>query len=355
MRVVAVAGDAGGARAVLPVIRALVRAGVSVECRAYAAATAVWRAAGLASADPRGSDLAGVDGLVLGTTVGPEQLEPEYVRSAADRGIRSVSIVDAWVSYRERFLARDGLVHWPDRIAVADDEMRDGVIAAGAPRDRVVVTGQPAFDDLAPLATPEGREAARARVRAALGVAATELLVLFASQPLHQLHTVAQLGFDDRAVLGDVIRALHRVLVDHGRTALLVVKLHPREMSDPPPGPEISGDGLRAIVLGNDRIAPRELAAAADLVVGMSSILLVEACFVRTPALSYQPELRAADPLPTNRRGWSRAVTRRSDLEPAIAEELLDPASRQARQKVLANARVDGHAAGRVAKIVMAH
>jgi hypothetical protein len=356
MRVIAVAGDAGGARAVLPVIRVLRERGADVECRAYAAASAIWDAAGLTLYDPRSLEVDRADRLLLGTTVGPAQLELDYIRIGAERRVPAVSIVDAWVSYRARYASRDGTIRWPDRIAVADDEMRAGLLADGAPADRVITTGQPAFDELAALTEPSRRGAVRERIRLALDVAADESLIVFASQPLHQLYTPDELGFDDRGIAFEVASALADVIAARSRRGVLAVKLHPREMADPPRETPATRESLRVVRLADDRLAPpRELVAAADLVVGMSSILLVEACLVGTTAVSYQPGLRVPDPLPTNRRGWTRAVTSQGDLRDALDGELFDPATILARTAALAGARVDGGAAGRVADLVMAH
>lgn len=355
MRVVAVAGDAGGARALLPVIIELRSRGVEVDARAYAAATAIWTAAGLRPHPARPIDIGGADRVVLGTTVGPEQHELEYLAAAQAARIPVVSIVDSWVHYRERFTSSTGEVRWPDHVAVADEEMRDGVVAQGAPRGRVVVTGQPAFDELAPLSTAEGRADARAFVSSAFGISSGGTLVLFASQPLHQLYAPEELGFDDRAILGEVVTDLVGVMEARARSADLVVKLHPREMADPPPVPRSPGPAVRIHVAPDDRLPARVLAAAADLVVGMSSILLVEACLLGTPAISYQPGLRLPDALPANRRGWTRAVRDRGALAAALDGELYDDAARTARHVALATAHVDGGSAGRVADVVLAH
>jgi len=355
MRVVAIAGDAGGARALLPVIAELRSRGVAIDARAYAAATAIWTAAGLRPGPVHPIDLGGADRVLLGTTVGPEQYEQEYVAASQTARIPAVSVVDSWVHYRERFTSLAGEVRWPDHVAVADDEMRAGIVGQGAPPSRVVVTGQPTFDELAPLATPAGRRAARVRVCAAFGIPTGGTLVLFASQPLHQLYSTEQLGFDDRAIVAEVVTDLVEVVVARGGSADLVVKLHPREMADPPPVPLSPGSAVRVHVASDDRLSARELAAAADLVVGMSSILLIEACLVGTPAISYQPGLRLPDPLPANRWGWTRSVDNRGELAVALDAELYDEAARDARRTALVGARVDGGAARRVAEIVMAH
>ena len=62
----------------------------------------------------------------------------------------------------------------------------------------------------------------------------------------------------------------------------------------------------------------------------------MESCLWGKPVISYQPDLRFADPLPSNRLGWSRAVYRRAELQAALDAELFDPCARADRMRLLA-------------------
>src|SRR5262249_46082059 len=81
----------------------------------------------------------------------------------------------------------------------------------------------------------------------------------------------------------------------------VAVRLHPREHTAPdlecPPG------RLRVVL---DRTPDaRDAVMASDLVVGMNSALLLEACYLGAAVLSLQPGLRGPDILPSNRWGVS--------------------------------------------------
>jgi len=76
---------------------------------------------------------------------------------------------------------------------------------------------------------------------------------------------------------------------------------------------------------------------AADLVVGMNTELLVEACYLGCITLSLQPGLRHPDRLPTNRLGFSRAVYQENEIKPALLELLLNEKSRDAVLKSAVN------------------
>jgi hypothetical protein len=362
MNALVLAGDAGGARALVPVIRRLRETpGVSVECRAYAAAAVIWPAAGFdlePIAPPR---LDGADRVVLGTSVQPEQWELQYIRLAERAGIRTVSLLDHWQHYRERFMpppvgagfTDDGALVLPDAIGVMDERARAEMIAEGFPESRLVVTGQPAFDGLAEQGTAEAMAQARRRLQERVQASDDERLILYASQPLSQLYPEEALGFHERDVLGHLVEALGCVLERRGATAALVIKPHPREAGRPYRIPPVASSSLRPVVLDEPFASPRPLIAGSDAVVGMHSLLLLEACLLGRPVVSYQPRLRIADPLRSNEWGWSRAVYHREGLEAALEEELFDPAARAHRQRVLASVRLPGQATERIVDLVM--
>lgn len=88
--------------------------------------------------------------------------EQAVVEAAAALGIPSLSMVDLFALPGDAFLARP--VH-ASRITVLAEATRDNLVAAGVAPDRIVVTGNPAFDALlTPEAQAEGRiwRAARA-------------------------------------------------------------------------------------------------------------------------------------------------------------------------------------------------
>jgi hypothetical protein len=91
---------------------------------------------------------------------------------------------------------------------------------------------------------------------------------------------------------------------------------------------------------------------AADLVIGMSTMLLVEACLLGRVVLSIQPGLRFADPLPTNRWGVSRAVYSQEDIEPAVTSLLFDEAARVEAVARTAKIRVEPGAAQRIVRVL---
>ena len=135
-------------------------------------------------------------------------------------------------------------------------------------------------------------------------------MFVFFSQPLSKLEY--SYGYDEQQVLHLLIDALPKD-VD------LIIRPHPREdladlakFNNPP----------RVTVQRKEYV--HDLLMAADLVVGMNSEILVEACYLGCVVLSIQPGIcPEQDRLPTNRSGDS-APAYDARLIPGLLMALLD-------------------------------
>jgi len=157
--VVAVAGDAGGAAAVGPVIAHLRAGGVEVIALAYRQAASAWGPRGIAfdqldeqiSEDEVDAMLHrhGARALLTGTSVNGVDLERMFTRVCNRSDVPSVAVLDMWSTYSARFGAVEGKgADVPSRIAVMDSRARDAMLGEGFSAAQVVVTGHPGFDDL---------------------------------------------------------------------------------------------------------------------------------------------------------------------------------------------------------------
>lgn len=362
--IVVVAGDAGGANALAPVILAIQAGGqVSVEVLAYREAAGLWARRGIA-VQPLAESTTLRDGLdrlrranaalvLTGTSMNSIGLENVFIAAARQTEIPSVSLLDFWSNYARRFMDGSGQpTGQPNLIAIMDERARDEMIAEGFDPSRLVVTGQPAFDDLDHCrrqCTPEVRE----RIRKGLGVPAGGRLVLFASQPISTVfgESVADplfCGYTERTVARALVSALERIAERRGVELILAIRLHPRE--EPGALEELCGRRVRIMRPSGEE--GRTYAMAADLVTGMTTMLLVEACYLGCLTLSMQPGLRRADPLPTNRQGVSQAVYREEEIEPAIERLLWDNSAQGSLHAKLDCLRLDGGATERVVQLV---
>ena len=236
--------------------------------------------------------------------------------------------------------------------------MRRELLQAGFPAARLVITGQPAFDTLREFGSARQRQAVRAALRGAVERPFARTRVLYVSQPLSLQYSTQELGFHEDQVLADTIAALDAVLDGAATQASLLVKPHPRDVvAQIKRRIPVHSARLAVRVLDGSGVGQtldvRQLALASDLVIGMNSTALMEACLLRRPVISYQPGLRIRDPLPSNRLGWSRAVYDAGDLCAAFSEELFDTRHRRARLARLRRIDLPSGAAARIAALVL--
>lgn len=327
-RILAVAGDPGGAAALAPVVSALTNSSqYEVAPCAYAQASSLWQSLGLAPGpvDALPERLATADFLLTATSVNGKNVEQQAIALARDQGITSLTLLDFWSNYRLRFTDAKGQWVLPDRIAIMDELARTEMVAEGFPPERLVVTGQPAFDRLASARSAFTLQRRQA-LRSEMGVGETGYLILFISQPFADIYgspTAARtmLGFDEYAVLEHCVQALSQLARQHRSSLTLAIRPHPRESADK--FQTIREGGFRAAIWNTpDQL---EAALSADLIVGMNSVLLHEATLMGCPVVSVQPGLKIADPLPCNRNGTGVAVYDVTKLRTTLEKTLFGP------------------------------
>jgi len=351
--IVVVCGDPGGANAVAPVIEALrAQKRVEVIALAYRQARDHWAKFGL-EFQALEEDISRQAVLELlyqtkpallltGTSYNKVNLENSFIAAATMLRIPSLAVLDFWSNYAARF--SDGgtrLNCMPNRIAIMDERARAEMLAEGFDPATLVVTGQPALDDLKQW-RERFTDAQRAELRNRISVGENESLILFVSQPLADLYgddvsSPSYLGFTERIVLERVVAALDEIATEEKQAMLLAILPHPRETTEW--FARVRGRNIRVTVAGGE---PRDWAMTADLVVGMNSMLLLEAAYLACVTVSLQPDLRATDPLPTNRWGITPVVYRPEEIKPLLKKFLLDETSRRSlREKMNALAPED--------------
>jgi hypothetical protein len=289
------ARDAGAAAALAPVARELIERGDRVSIVAHGKAATAFELRRLpVLAFPGAPSHEQIEGLLVRHRT-DVLLTGTSMKAAADRawwdaarahGIANLALVDHWSNLSERFSHREDFDSLPDVIAVMDHNTVEALVAAGCPADRIRVTGQPYFDNLAHSSILARRPDARRD----LGVENARVVIVFASEPQARYYGSGPddprwLGYTEHDVLDLVSDAAREVTPD----ALLIVKLHPLEDDEAfvdladhgiAGGPEIRI--LRAYPTS-------DLIAAADAVVGMTSIFLLESATLGVPTVSVRP------------------------------------------------------------------
>jgi hypothetical protein len=273
--------------------------------------------------------------LLCGTSVNGLDFEKLLIDAANHIQIPSLAVLDYWSNYAARFSRLSGdLAYMPCLIAVMDHAARQEMIAENFDPDRLVATGQPAFDDLAACRArfDEGR---RRGLRGDWKIDSGQILVTFFSQPLSgsfrqavEAHGREALGYDEKTILPALVGALAEIGQRRAQEIALVIRPHPREPVHWYQALSAPACSLRLLVTTEGE--SRDWAMASDLVTGMTSVILVEACYLGCLVASLQIGLKGRDVLPTNRLGLSRAVYQEKDLGTCIEQMLFDRPARSA-------------------------
>lgn len=364
VRVLAVCGDAGGASAIAPVVRKTrERPDMCIELWAYGPGVEIIRSRLI---EPRVIPLDAddmmlqaiwrqfnPDVLLAASSVNEFEFERKFTKVARSCRVPSLVVMDACSNSDRRFGPSKGVFDaLPDLIAVPDSRSMAECIAAGIPKEKLVVTGQPAFDDLACRKAVFSLEK-RAVIRANMDVRPDEWMAIFLSQPLRQLTLsdnarLAFPGYDQYEVFSRLMNLLEREASARNRPGVLVVRPHPRE-DNPPAGQ--SGQTVR--YLCDRQHNPYEIMMASDLVIGMSSIALVEACYLGCPTLSLQPGAIYPEEVASNIAGVSASVRLWSEFDEKTTRMMFDDHYRSVYMQRLKAFTVDGKAADRVVSLIL--
>lgn len=355
--IVTICGDPGGAAALAPVLRKLQQdSTIALNNFAYLHAPTILEHAGIPSRTLSSGDVSqsralldelGASLLLTATSSNALNLEKHFVVAARQTRRPSIGVLDFWSNYADRFRDADGgLSATPDTLAIMDEKARTGLREAGV-RAKLVVTGQPAFDTLAERRrtfTNADRDAARL----AMGAEPSDCLVLFVSQAFDDLHGDAQarIGFDQHHVRRLVIDTLKSI---PSPRAVLAIRKHPRDAAIPLE----HHSGLR---ITHDLTPDRWHAVmAADLIVGMNSVLLLEATYLGGAVLSLQPGLIGDDTLPSNASGTSASAYLPDSAARLLEDYVRDPELRMRLRERASGSAPHGNATNRVCECIHQH
>jgi hypothetical protein len=345
--VLAFAREPGGADAIAPVVQRIRQRGrAQVVLLAKDFAVERFRAAGLEFeklevAGPN-ETLASVErlleridpGLLLTSASSrprDDMTEKWLWRAGQRRGIPSLAVLDQWQNYSLRFSGpgvHEYLAFMPSVIAVMDEGVRRQMVAEGIPAEKVWVSGHPRFDRLREFRATTQKEICRRRL-AELGVETDGWVVIFVSEPASRFFAGEE-GYDECGTLDQVLIALDQVAQRSPRRLSAIVKHHPRNLPEDFADLRFpTGEAALAVHHLTSQIDPWTLLLAADLVVGMISILLVDAVLLEVPTVSVQIGARNPGRCIAEQAGAIRAVGAAEELGPLLADLLANEENRR--------------------------
>lgn len=295
MKLLFAAGDVGGARALLPVIRLAHAQGIKV----YALEHGVLHSEGDANwhwLDLPAACAVHVDAVLYATSVN-DTAASDVAAAAQTRGTPLLHVLDNWSSYAKRLCCTSGGAQiLPDIYAVMDQLAYDEAVAAGVPEAILAVTGHP---NLAHISS---------EIKLFDSPSDNRTDILFVSEPARidsgRASDPNSRGYDEQSVARAVMKALSDPTFSFvlGADPCLYLAPHPREdhaevtarwlaLAAAHPLPATHAPlRIETVPCGGVRTALHR----ATHVIGMSSILLYEAWLLGRPVASIQPDLRGA-------------------------------------------------------------
>jgi len=259
--------------------------------------------------------------LVVGTSEDPRSPGFGLLEAAKRSGLPTIGVVDAFMNaaFRFRGSGEDPLRFAPDWIAVPDQWTKRAFSALGCRENRVVVCGHPRYDFVRQRAIEleaQGKQALRrqffpdAQPNKRVVLFATELskglnLPQFLKSGEYTLTGWGTSNLRTQIVLEEFLGALD----DPNERPYMALRLHPKEAQK----------DFAAYLSRFDRISQwepvLEVIFASDLVVGLSSTILLEASLLGRPTLSILPREAEREWLPTIRAGLTPCATTREELQ----------------------------------------
>ena len=269
-------------------------------------------------------------------------LDYTLIQAAKSLQVPTVCLLDSWLQYRDRLFDshHPSDVYWPTKLTVMDESSCEELKKIEFPADRIVVTGHPKFDELFGLKKKRTDAKARQNLKRKYGLPAEESVLVFFSQPLSKYYSKLELGYDEY----DVVNMLFASYLKLPNPKVgLIIKEHPlkptlaRTEEYLPPGVQIlkSGDTDELLVLS-------------DVVLGMSTTVLVHAALLEIPVLNIQPHVQR-DFNSLTQSGIFKNIATATELTQQLSAML----SNKKYQSPPMGALLDGHVCERITKTLI--
>lgn len=266
--------------------------------------------------------------LLVGTAENKKSLGLALVDAAKKLKIPSIGVIDAFMNARFRFsgTSRSPRAHAPDYLFVADAATKAEFMQLGFPAATIFAVGHPHYDFVAEQGkalTLASRDEIRSRIFPQ--AKAAQLIVAFLDEGSARLNSYPDMekenftlrGFKNppgrtELVLEEFLAAAKKTLPN----AHIVFRLHPKDTA------EDFAAYKEDIHQWNSGGSALEMVYAADLVVGSTTMLLLEAALLGARTLSIVPRREEGEWLPCVRAGVTPLASEREEIAPALREAM---------------------------------
>jgi len=266
--------------------------------------------------------------VLVGTSENKNSLGFELIIQAKNNNIVTASFIDMVVNASERFkgVSNDPLRYCPDWLLVPDIITKNEYIKIGFNSNRVRVCGHPCYDRALRFSREWSNNEANLKNELFINTRCNQKIIVFISESKDELNPVASIYNDNyilrgrgkskfrtHIILEEILDAIKQI----SPKPYLIVRLHPKNIIK-----EFS-NYFNEVDMFHENSNPLPLLMKSDLVIGMSSMLLMEAALIGAPTLSLLPVKSEANWLPNTKNGYTEVITDRSLIKNRI-EYFLD-------------------------------
>lgn len=266
--------------------------------------------------------------VVVGTSENTDTLGLGLVDAARRVSLPSLGVVDCGSNAEHRFHREgDPLSGAPDWLAVPDEGTRTAFVALGFRGDRVAVCGHPHYDYVLMRGQEMAAEDVSALRSRVFPQAGKRRIVIFSAEVSTGLHPAQYRRSAEYTLLGRgtsdgrteiVMEEFLDAAAAISPRPYLVLRLHPKN------GRHDFPEHQKEFDLVSHGGSPLDLLAGADLVVGMTTMLLFEAALLQRATLAVVPRPYEVRWQPDALTGITEVVTTRAALRTALPRLLSD-------------------------------
>jgi len=341
--------DPGGANAIAPLFRPLIKKGYNVELYGKVYALLRYSKFDLSGRDIN-KEIPLIDKLSIEkfletkefdfiiTSTSANDFTERYIwRAAKSLGIQSLEILDNWINYGVRFSEFDlsGLRKYnkdrrhkylPSKIAVMDEYAKFSIVNDGIDPSLVIITGQPYFEFLMDK-KKSIVDSKLSKKRFLLFEKEVDFVITFAPDGVLQAYkendkSEHYLGYTDVTILREFLCALQKIRTD--KKIGIIIRPHPKV------SPDSYYDFLYLLkenqidFIFDQKEDSYDLILISDLICGMFSMFLIESVILCKPILSIQIGLNQKNPFVLSKIGVLKSILNREDLISELKKIVVD-------------------------------
>jgi hypothetical protein len=261
--------------------------------------------------------------VLVGTSENKKSLGLELIIKAKKNDIITASFIDMIVNTSERFkgTSNDPLKYCPDWLLVPDSITKNEYIKIGFNSNRVRVCGHPCYDRALKFSREWNNNEGNLKNELFINTTHNQKIIVFISESKDELNPAAsnynnnyifrgrgKSKFRTHIILEEILDAIKQI----SPKPYLIVRLHPKNIIK-----EFS-NYFTEVDMFHENSNPLSLLMKSDLVIGMSSMLLMEAALIGKPTLSLLPIESEANWLPNTKNGHTEVITDKSLIKNRI-------------------------------------